>query len=164
MNSFSSASRSGLSSLESWWKFLWKACHNWLPTFAVLATRKLPVDVLCPVYHLAPESVGHALWFYNSLKVLRQAWLAAHGSGGKGSQRASGLLWRSEYCQNHLIHAGVLLPAGHSLGWASSFMADYQAAKLLPGASSDATSQVAAHILQETAVEKNYASENVTLV
>ncbi|KAL5843878.1 hypothetical protein ACOSQ4_009836 [Xanthoceras sorbifolium] len=92
MNSFSIASGFSLSSSESWWKslwrmnippkvkvFLWKACHNWLPTFSVLTAKKLPVDVLCPVCKLASESVGHTLWFCRFLKILKQDWLAAHG-------------------------------------------------------------------------------------
>ncbi|KAK2646770.1 hypothetical protein Ddye_021965 [Dipteronia dyeriana] len=75
-----SPSSSGLSDMESSWKFLWrikvptkvkiflwKACHNLLPTHVNLAKRELNVDVLCPFHHAKPETTMHALWNCSSL-------------------------------------------------------------------------------------------------
>jgi hypothetical protein len=42
--------------------FLWRACHNLLPTKGNLFTRKVVDNNLCPVCLLEEESVVHALW------------------------------------------------------------------------------------------------------
>ncbi|KAK2656123.1 hypothetical protein Ddye_009175 [Dipteronia dyeriana] len=63
---------SGLDKAESWWKFLWRmklpskvklfiwrACHNWIPTRTVLAMRKvLTYFKLSGFYDLLSESAG----------------------------------------------------------------------------------------------------------
>ncbi|XP_062170938.1 uncharacterized protein LOC133876698 [Alnus glutinosa] len=42
--------------------FLWKACHNLLPTKANLLKRKVVEDGLCPCCGREDETVLHALW------------------------------------------------------------------------------------------------------
>lgn len=42
--------------------FLWKACHNSLPTKLNLFKRKVVSDPWCPICKLHEESVEHALW------------------------------------------------------------------------------------------------------
>ena len=72
------------SMLEDWWKtfwnirlpqkvkiFLWKACHNWLPTLGNLARRGVEVEGRCPVCKEKPETTMHALWGCRSIKDIR---------------------------------------------------------------------------------------------
>jgi hypothetical protein len=42
--------------------FIWKACHNILPTKRNLHKRSITPDGLCPVRQCAEETTGHALW------------------------------------------------------------------------------------------------------
>ncbi|KAK3188793.1 hypothetical protein Dsin_028354 [Dipteronia sinensis] len=83
-NLLSRPSSLGLSGSESWWKFLWrltvpskiklliwKACHEWLPTMAVLTKRKMTMDSLCPLCKTRPETILLALWRCPSLKLVR---------------------------------------------------------------------------------------------
>jgi hypothetical protein len=42
--------------------FLWKACHNLLPTKANLFTRKVVDNNCCPVCLIEEENIFHALW------------------------------------------------------------------------------------------------------
>ncbi|KAK3210788.1 hypothetical protein Dsin_015494 [Dipteronia sinensis] len=71
----------------AWWKslwklqipskikvFVWKACHNMLPSFEVLARRKILVDRRCPMCKSKSESIIHGLWSCSYLKVLRAFW------------------------------------------------------------------------------------------
>ncbi|KAK2662222.1 hypothetical protein Ddye_000796 [Dipteronia dyeriana] len=77
-------SSSGLVSSISWWKFLWwlnvpskvklfiwRACHNWIPSLVNLAKRGVGGDVLCPVCYRQAETSLHALWTCTALKKLR---------------------------------------------------------------------------------------------
>jgi ribonuclease HI len=42
--------------------FLWKACHNLLPTKANLFQRKVTTDPLCPICEVEVETTCHILW------------------------------------------------------------------------------------------------------
>lgn len=42
--------------------FLWRACHNLLPTKANLVRRKVVENALCPICHREEETVVHLLW------------------------------------------------------------------------------------------------------
>ncbi|KAK3230172.1 hypothetical protein Dsin_002053 [Dipteronia sinensis] len=77
-------SSSGLGSMESWWKFLWRikipskiklllwrASHDWIPTFVNLAGRGLVMDRLCPICNSWTESSLHALWSCPKLRKAR---------------------------------------------------------------------------------------------
>ncbi|KAK0594791.1 hypothetical protein LWI29_000556 [Acer saccharum] len=83
----SNPSPSGLSGLESWWKYLWRikvppkvklllwhACHEWIPTIGNLVKRRVPLDELCSLCHRGPESTIHALWSCPKLKIFRSMW------------------------------------------------------------------------------------------
>ncbi|XP_023913698.1 uncharacterized protein LOC112025278 [Quercus suber] len=42
--------------------FVWRACHNILPTFEKLRQRLIIEDDLCPICKRVPETILHALW------------------------------------------------------------------------------------------------------
>ncbi|KAK3226506.1 hypothetical protein Dsin_006368 [Dipteronia sinensis] len=80
-------SSSGLNRMESWWKFLWpiqvplkvklfiwRACHNWIPTNMNLARRGLQVSMGCPVCNCSMESTLHDVWGCSVLKVVRESY------------------------------------------------------------------------------------------
>jgi hypothetical protein len=48
--------------------FLWRACHEILPTKASLFRRKVTIDVLCPICGLGEETCFHILWDCPSAK------------------------------------------------------------------------------------------------
>lgn len=42
--------------------FVWRACHNLLPTKAYLFKRRVTTSPLCPICNLVEESIEHFLW------------------------------------------------------------------------------------------------------
>ncbi|KAK2661401.1 hypothetical protein Ddye_007934 [Dipteronia dyeriana] len=75
------SSSSSLASIEARWKFLWrieiplknklfiwKACHNFLPTMVNLASHKVSVNSMSQICQHAPELTMHALWGCHFLK------------------------------------------------------------------------------------------------
>lgn len=42
--------------------FLWRVCHNSLPTWANLHKREITIDPLCPLCGMYLETIGHVLW------------------------------------------------------------------------------------------------------
>ncbi|KAK3193084.1 hypothetical protein Dsin_024394 [Dipteronia sinensis] len=71
------------STVVAWWKspwklhvphkvriFLWRVCHNWIPTMWNLASRGLQVELQCPICSKKPETTMHALWGCSGLKQL----------------------------------------------------------------------------------------------
>ena len=42
--------------------FMWRACHNILPTLERLRQRRIIENALCPICMQAPETIIHALW------------------------------------------------------------------------------------------------------
>ncbi|KAL5736195.1 hypothetical protein ACOSQ2_030983 [Xanthoceras sorbifolium] len=78
-------SGSGLSSSGGWWKFLWRlkisakvklfvwrCCHDWLPSRVNLARKGLSLDVVYPLCAQCVETSMHALWGCPLLKPVRQ--------------------------------------------------------------------------------------------
>jgi ribonuclease HI len=63
--------------------FLWRACHESLPTRYNLFRRKIVEDPLCPIYGLAEETSLHILWQCSSA---RDVWCV----GPKKLQKSSG--------------------------------------------------------------------------
>jgi hypothetical protein len=49
-------------------KFIWRACHDILPTQEKLYKRKISVDPLCPLCGLSTETSFHALWDCSSAR------------------------------------------------------------------------------------------------
>ena len=47
--------------------FVWRTCHNLLPTRANLFKRKVITSPLCPVCNLVKESMEHIIWFCSSV-------------------------------------------------------------------------------------------------
>jgi hypothetical protein len=48
--------------------FLWRACHDILPTQEKLFRRKISVDPLCPLCGLVTETSFHVLWDCSSVR------------------------------------------------------------------------------------------------
>lgn len=53
--------------------FLWRACHEILPTKANLCSRKVTMDSCCPVCERADETTYHVLW---QCPAARDVWSA----------------------------------------------------------------------------------------
>ncbi|KAH7567701.1 hypothetical protein JRO89_XS07G0124700 [Xanthoceras sorbifolium] len=53
--------------------FVWRACCDLLPTRFLLAARRVPVDVGCPLCGAAVESILHSLWLCISLVKAKAA-------------------------------------------------------------------------------------------
>ena len=51
-------------------KFLWRACHNVLPTKQALMRRKILEDPICEKCKQAVEDLVHALWSCPELDVV----------------------------------------------------------------------------------------------
>jgi hypothetical protein len=50
--------------------FLWRACHNALPTKTNLFRRKITMDSLCPICEVEAETIGHVLWGCPAAKAI----------------------------------------------------------------------------------------------
>ena len=98
---------SGLSLAESWWKFLWrlnlplkvklfmwKACHNWIPTHVNLANHGVQLNTVCPLCLKSNETSLHALWFCDTLRCIRVDSCLRGGGGRRILEEASFLDWR----------------------------------------------------------------------
>ncbi|KAK1553045.1 hypothetical protein Q3G72_027785 [Acer saccharum] len=55
--------------------FIWRACHDWIPTFVNLGKRGMDVDLSCSLCKNGNESTLHALWNCQKLKYARLDWL-----------------------------------------------------------------------------------------
>ncbi|XP_059436152.1 uncharacterized protein LOC132169081 [Corylus avellana] len=108
--------------------FLWRACHEILPTKANLGAKKVTEDSYCPVCERAEETIYHALW---ECPAARDVWSVgcikfqkSHFEGPSFLQVVEGMLksWdQMEFAQfaniarriwlrrNELIHGGVFL-------------------------------------------------------
>ncbi|KAI9160967.1 hypothetical protein LWI28_013243 [Acer negundo] len=103
--------------------FLWRACHNWLPTKVNLAKRRIPVDGLCPMCNNVYETTFHAVWGCSKLKTVRSSFgILQVMSLGKNIEfqdffhacnerleaskmvLLSVILWRIWYLQNQFVH------------------------------------------------------------
>ncbi|KAL5861936.1 hypothetical protein ACOSQ4_003232 [Xanthoceras sorbifolium] len=52
--------------------FLWRACHNALPTSTNLLDRKVPISPLCCCCNKKMETIVHALWERELLQLIRE--------------------------------------------------------------------------------------------
>ncbi|KAK2661224.1 hypothetical protein Ddye_007757 [Dipteronia dyeriana] len=81
MSLSSTMSSSGLCSLESWWKYLWRfkvpskfklliwrAYHDWIPINSNLAKCGVVIDGLCPMCRQWPGTTLYALWYCFQLR------------------------------------------------------------------------------------------------
>jgi hypothetical protein len=50
--------------------FIWRMCHNLLPTKVNLFQRKIVPDTLCPMCGIEPETSGHIIWNCDSSKAV----------------------------------------------------------------------------------------------
>uniref|UniRef100_A0A803PVB4 Reverse transcriptase n=1 Tax=Cannabis sativa TaxID=3483 RepID=A0A803PVB4_CANSA len=79
---------SGPSGSSQWWKilwklnlplkikkFVWKACLNFIPTYAHLSRHGMKVLTICPICSQNNETTIHTLWLCPSLKSIRSDWL-----------------------------------------------------------------------------------------
>ncbi|KAK2665904.1 hypothetical protein Ddye_004478 [Dipteronia dyeriana] len=51
--------------------FIWKTCHDWLPTMVSLARRKIHADGLCLLCANSYETTTHVLWGCKKLKKIQ---------------------------------------------------------------------------------------------
>ncbi|KAK3212785.1 hypothetical protein Dsin_017491 [Dipteronia sinensis] len=105
--------------LVGWWTFLWKApipskvkifiwkaCHDWLPTFHNLSRRGIKVRNCCPLCRSDIETIWHALWGCRLLKDIRVFLPLLQGvKGGNLGQFLDFML----YCFEHLSNADMVL-------------------------------------------------------
>lgn len=54
--------------------FLWRSCHNVLPTAAELVKQQVDVNILCPLCHVQVEDACHVLFKCN---LAREVWMDA---------------------------------------------------------------------------------------
>uniref|UniRef100_A0A803QQ69 Reverse transcriptase n=1 Tax=Cannabis sativa TaxID=3483 RepID=A0A803QQ69_CANSA len=79
------AETSNKSIARGWWKsvwqssitpkmknFVWRVCHNWLPSKSELVKRGIQLDSICSGCWNREETIGHALWKCPRLKVVWQ--------------------------------------------------------------------------------------------
>ncbi|KAK3226388.1 hypothetical protein Dsin_006250 [Dipteronia sinensis] len=60
--------------------FIWRACHDWIPTMVNLEKRGLKVDRVFPLCKKNDESTMHALWDCQKLKYARNSFVHSGGS------------------------------------------------------------------------------------
>ncbi|KAK2641358.1 hypothetical protein Ddye_023121 [Dipteronia dyeriana] len=88
----SNPSSSNTSLLASWWNFLWKLyiplkvkifvwkpCHNWIPTKFNISKRGVHMSGICEACKICDETTIHALWDCNKLKSVRKYWSSLSG-------------------------------------------------------------------------------------
>ncbi|KAK3218043.1 hypothetical protein Dsin_012013 [Dipteronia sinensis] len=60
--------------------FIWKACHEWIPTMINLARLGIVVQPLFPICKKKDETTVHALWGCRNLKLICDAWPSISGA------------------------------------------------------------------------------------
>ncbi|KAL5769659.1 hypothetical protein ACOSP7_013813 [Xanthoceras sorbifolium] len=143
--------------MTNWWRFLWKLqlppkikhflwkiCHNCIPSFANLAARHIAVDPLCRFCHQAAEVPSHALWSCRLLICIREA--CGFLSSASWVDRASMLdfllwckdqlrpsefnllavvLWAVWNRHNALLHHRSSLPPEAVVPWCEAYLAEF---------------------------------------
>ncbi|KAK2637920.1 hypothetical protein Ddye_025715 [Dipteronia dyeriana] len=143
-----------------WWKnfwklnvpskikvFLWKVCHDWIPTNFNLARRRVHIDGLCSFYKISMETTFHALWECNRLKKTRREWLVQVSAIGvdpnnffdyifnyfyKISRDQKELfcvvVWRIWFGRNSHLYGSMPVDLSDTIRWSKKFLQDYQSA------------------------------------
>ncbi|KAL5579315.1 hypothetical protein UlMin_011757 [Ulmus minor] len=152
-----SVSSSSALSLNSWWKrfwslripskirvFLWKAYHNWIPTYVNLAKHGVPTQKRCLICNETDDTTLHALWgckALKSLKVMRDSFIqfklpmqcdlkefllsANDCLPLENLEFLCILLWRIWFRRNKLIHEQIWLDENSCYSWAKQHLADF---------------------------------------
>ncbi|KAL5756478.1 hypothetical protein ACOSP7_020905 [Xanthoceras sorbifolium] len=165
------ASVSDPSNLSHWWKalwqiqlpskiriFLWKACHDWLPSRFNLFTRKVPVTDLCPICLKVSESTFHAFWGCKKLNFIRTAFgllddrtfpstisfldflISIHAClSCVEFELFCVFLWRIWFRRNKWVHFSLMLSTDEVMAWSSRFLSDFRSAHKQPPSAIDSS-------------------------
>ncbi|KAK2634855.1 hypothetical protein Ddye_029647 [Dipteronia dyeriana] len=80
--------------------FIWRACHDWIPTRGNLDNRGIPIEMWCPMCYKTLETTIQALWGCSQLKNIGRAclWIKELGIHHPASNRGENVIeWASEY-------------------------------------------------------------------
>ncbi|KAL5819428.1 hypothetical protein ACOSQ4_023270 [Xanthoceras sorbifolium] len=146
---------------SSWWRFLWqlylpakvkvflwKASHDWLPSFSQLFERKVVGSTRCSLCFRAVETPFHAVWFCKSLETIRadRAFLAfppVHGdlpildfflsykslNALAQFELLAVVWWRAWFRRNKLVHNEVSFSVADIVPWSRSFLSEFQSSR-----------------------------------
>ncbi|KAK3192992.1 hypothetical protein Dsin_024302 [Dipteronia sinensis] len=139
---------------QSFWKtripikikiFVWKACHDWIPTMVNIACRGVQTDGLCGACKNSNETTLHSLWECNKLKHIRGEWW--HGRNPLRSNHSNFfdlvcdisclvsseemeffyvLVWRIWFCRNSKIHGCQIYKVEDVVHWSEGFIAYFR--------------------------------------
>ena len=154
------ASCSDLNVAGAWWKAVWRlkipseikmcvwsASHQWIPTLANLANRKMQVDCLCVRCHHFPKSTLHALWTCPGLKSVRTCVPFVKKSWHQGMANILDffssclwllqqqelevlcvMLWRIWFQRNQIVHASIPIELSRIFSWALEYISEFSTA------------------------------------
>ena len=129
--------------------FVWRACHDILPTYDKLRQRRIIDFDLCPVCNQAPETILHSLW---ECAATQDVWagcsnrLLQKGLTVQASvfnlvedflhklppdvlDFSLVLCWLLWHRRNRVVHGGILQEPGALVGRASSLLDEYLGAR-----------------------------------
>ncbi|KAK3198084.1 hypothetical protein Dsin_021499 [Dipteronia sinensis] len=139
---------------QSFWKtripikikiFVWKACHDWIPTMVNIARRGVPTDGLCGSCMNSNETTLPSLWDCDKLKHIRGEWW--HGRNPLRSKYSNFfdldcdisclvnseemeffyvLVWRIWFCRNSKLHGCQTCKVDDVVRWSEAFLADFR--------------------------------------
>jgi hypothetical protein len=128
--------------------FLWRACHEILPTKASLCRRKVTKDALCPICGLEEETCFHILWdcplardvWSGSLKKFQKSALDGLTFGqiveeifkrcnGGEIRLFAGIARRVWFRRNDIVHGGPFTHPKVLVQQATEALGDFSAAK-----------------------------------
>ncbi|KAL5758152.1 hypothetical protein ACOSP7_020763 [Xanthoceras sorbifolium] len=148
--------------LASWWRslwllnlpakvrlFLWRLCHDWLPSAGSFVRRHISMAEHCHLCMGGVESIVHACWGCPLLRVVRKSRpsfaalpIDFHGSpldflslcrssfSHPDFDSFCVILWRSWFRRNSALFSGKLLPAEEIVPWSESFLSEFQTANV----------------------------------
>ncbi|KAK3218146.1 hypothetical protein Dsin_012116 [Dipteronia sinensis] len=111
-----------------WWKvlrnlniplkikiFIWKTCHEWIPSRINLLRRGIQMDVRCPLCGNAEETTLHSLWECWNLKYARMDWLPRN--------KTPRVLWCVRNC---FLHERKRHDVSEAMSWSLVLLHDFQ--------------------------------------
>ncbi|KAL5857645.1 hypothetical protein ACOSQ3_005103 [Xanthoceras sorbifolium] len=149
---------------QQWWRyfwllqlpskvkiFLWRACHNILPTATNLLARKISVSPLCYRCHKYEETVAHALWGCHLLQnihavcgfmgcltnVIQDSMLdflmfCRSVISSYNMQLLGIILWKVWHIRNCSVYQRPCMAIEEVVPWCQNFLADYSTAHFVP--------------------------------
>ncbi|XP_050245997.1 uncharacterized protein LOC126694011 [Quercus robur] len=111
--------------------FMWRACHNILPTLERLRQQRIIENALCPICMQAPETIIHALW---ECGVAQDVWAGcSHRVLQKGLTAQVSVFRLVEELMQKLPEDALefFLEPGTLNEWARNLLAEYKDAQAL---------------------------------